>query len=335
MIRLEKYFFALTIFAALVLTFFLLKPFATYLFLAAVLTYFLKPAQRFLQRSFQHPAWCSALLIVLVIILVVGPTFYLTSHLITQVTSAYNNFKETHTLQRFTMFIQQKTGHEIHLETMLLKLLDNIREFMLGAAPNFLGSLTSLVVGLFVMFFVMYYALHQSSDLGPKLARLIPLEEGLKEKMLEEVRAVLEGVLYGQFVTALIHGVAMGIGFLIFGVHNAIFWAVLMTILSFIPVLGTPMIWVPAGVYLMLVGHPWRGLGLLVYSTFILIVIDNFLKPRLISDKSNIHPVIVMIGVLGGLQLFGFIGLVVGPLVLALLIRLLVFYEEVYLPRQG
>ncbi len=334
MIRLEKYFFALTIFAALLLTFFLLKPFINYLVLAAVLTYFLRPAKRRLSRYISSPPLCATLLIVLVIVLVVVPTFYLTAHLVTQVTGAYNNFKETHVVEKITTFLQAKTGQDIHLQTVLLKLLDNVREFVLSAAPNFLGSVASLVIGLFVMFFVMYYALQQSSAIAQKLAHLIPLEKGLKEKMLEEIQAVLEGVLYGQIITALIHGAAMGIGFLVFGLHNVIFWAVLMTILSFIPVLGTPIIWVPAGIYLIINGHPWLGVGLLIYSTLVLTIIDNVLKPRLISDKSNIHPVIVMIGVLGGLQLFGFIGLVVGPLVLALLLRLLVFYEEVYLPKQ-
>lgn len=333
--RLEKYFFALTIFAALLLTFFLLKPFANYLVLAAILTYFLRPLQRRLLPVVRSPALCAILLIILVIVLVVVPTFYLTSHLITQVTAAYNNFKEANTLERFTAFVQMKTGSAIHLESVLLKLLDNVREFLVGAAPNFLGSLASLVIGLFIIFFVMYYTLQMSGDVGHHLARLIPLEADLKEKMLEEVQAVLEGVLYGQFVTALIHGAAMGVGFAIFGIQNALFWAVLMTILSFVPVLGTPIIWVPAAVSLMMEGHVWLGLGLLVYSSVIVAVIDNVLKPRLISDKSNIHPVVVMIGVLGGLKLFGFIGLVIGPLVLALLMRLLVFYEEVYLPKQA
>lgn len=333
--RLEKYFFALTILTALALTFFLLQPFVNYLVLAAILTYFLRPLKRRLMPWVRSQSLCAALLIVLVILLVVVPSFYLTSHLITEVTGAYNNFKEAHTLGRFAAFIQMKTGHAIHLDSVLLKLLDNVREFLVGAAPNFLGSLASLVIGLFIMFFVMYYALQLPGDFGHHLARLIPLEAELKEKMIEEVRAVLEGVLYGQFVTALIHGAAMGVGFALFGIENALFWAVLMTILSFVPVLGTPIIWIPAAVSLMAQGRLWMGLGLLAYSSVIVAVIDNVLKPRLISDKSNIHPVIVMIGVLGGLKLFGFIGLVVGPLVLALLIRLLVFYEEVYLPRQA
>jgi predicted PurR-regulated permease PerM len=334
MIRLEKYFFALTVIAALVLTFFLLKPFLTYLVLAGVLTYVLRPAKRFLRRTIHSDAWCAALLLVLVILLIVLPSIFLTMRLINQVTDAYNSFKDAHAMERITLFVGQRFGYEMHVQEFALKLFGNVRDFLLEAAPNVLGSLTSLLLGLFVMFFVMYYALQLSDGAGRKLAHLIPLEPGLKDQMIEEIRSVLEGVLYGQVITALVQGFMGGLGFLVFGVPNAVFWGVIMMILSFIPVFGTPVVWAPAGLFLIANGRVWHGIGLLVYSTLIVANVDNFLKPRLISGRSNIHPVVVLIGVLGGLKLFGFIGLIVGPLMLALLIRLVVFYEEVYLPKQ-
>ncbi|MDD5543839.1 MAG: AI-2E family transporter [Acidobacteriia bacterium] len=335
MIHLEKYFFALTIVAALVLTFFLLRPFFTYLVLAGVLTYFLRPAQRFLLRYLHSRAWGAAILIVLVILLIVLPSFYLAIHLINQVTSAYNSFKDVHSLDRLTSWVQQKTGYEIQVTAYLLKLLANVRDFLLQAAPNVLGSLAELVLGLFVMFFVMYYALQQPGGVARKLAHLIPLEPGLKDQMIEEIHSVLEGVLYGQVITAIVQGFLGGLGFLVFGVPNAIFWGVMMMILSFIPFVGTPVVWVPAGIALIIDGRLWHGVGLLAFSALVVANVDNVLKPRLISGRSNIHPAVVMIGVLGGLKLFGFIGLIIGPLVLALLIRLVEFYEEVYVPKQA
>jgi len=333
--RLEKYFFALTIFGALLLTFFLLKPFATYLILAAILTYFLFPIKKLLIRFVRSESLCAAILIVLVIVLVVVPSIYLTSHLVSQVSSAYSSFKAEHVLQRLGDFIRLKTGQEVQFQKPLLSALETTRDFLLGAAPNFLGSLTSLVLGLFVMFFVMYYALQLSGDVAHKLTHLIPLETELKEKMLEELRAVLQGVLYGQVITALVQGALGGVGFLVFGVGNAVFWSAIMTILSFIPFVGSAIVWAPAGIFLIIEGNLWRGLGLLIYSGVIVTSIDHVMKPRLISGKSKIHPVVVLIGVLGGLKLFGFIGLVIGPLVLALLIRLVAFYDEVYLAKEA
>ena len=108
-----------------------------------------------------------------------------------------------------------------------------------------------------------------------------------------------------------------------------------MIILSFLPVVGTSIVWVPAGILLILSEETFRGIGLLLWGGILVMNVDNFLKPRLISGKSNVHPVTVLLGVLGGLKLFGFIGLVAGPLILALLITLIRFYEEEYLEIKG
>ena len=106
-----------------------------------------------------------------------------------------------------------------------------------------------------------------------------------------------------------------------------------MMITAFVPVLGTPLIWVPAGVGLLLDGSVTRGVFLLIYGATIVMNIDNFLRPKLVSGRSNVHPVLILIGVLGGLRVFGFIGMLVGPLILAILVALIKFYEQNYLRR--
>jgi predicted PurR-regulated permease PerM len=113
-------------------------------------------------------------------------------------------------------------------------------------------------------------------------------------------------------------------------VPNALFWGSIMIITAFLPVLGTPIIWVPAAVGLLLDGQMARGVGLMAVGATIVMNIDNFIRPRLVSGRTSIHPVLILVGVLGGLRLFGFVGMLVGPLVLALLIAFVKFYEQVY-----
>lgn len=137
-------------------------------------------------------------------------------------------------------------------------------------------------------------------------------------------------MLYGQVMTAILQGVLGGLGFSFFGVSNPILLGFFMILLSFLPIIGTAIIWVPASLFLIVSGEIFRGLGLLIYCVAVMNV-DTFLKPRLISARSNIHPVVVLLEVLGGLKLFGFIGLFAGPLILALLIALIRFDEEDYL----
>jgi predicted PurR-regulated permease PerM len=104
-------------------------------------------------------------------------------------------------------------------------------------------------------------------------------------------------------------------------------------ITAFLPVLGTPLIWVPAAVGLILDGKATRGILLLIYGATIVMNIDNFLRPKLVSGRTNVHPVLILIGVLGGLKVFGFIGMLMGPLILAILVALIKFYEQNYMRR--
>jgi predicted PurR-regulated permease PerM len=107
-----------------------------------------------------------------------------------------------------------------------------------------------------------------------------------------------------------------------------------MIIVAFLPLIGTPIVWVPAGVSLILNGSTVRGIGLLIYGALLVMNVDNVLRPRLMSGRTKVHPVLLLIGVLGGLQVFGFVGLLVGPLILALLVAFIKFYEQAYLPHK-
>jgi predicted PurR-regulated permease PerM len=132
-------------------------------------------------------------------------------------------------------------------------------------------------------------------------------------------------------MTAIIQGTLGTLGLLIFGVSNWLFWGAIMIVTAFIPLLGTPVIWVPAALSLIFGGHTARGIGLLIYGGTLVMNIDNFLRPKLMAGRTKIHPVLILIGVLGGLRVFGFVGLLAGPLVLALLVAFIKFYEHSYL----
>ena len=162
---------------------------------------------------------------------------------------------------------------------------------------------------------------------------MLPLDPTLKESLFYEIRSVTQAVLYGQVMTAVIQGTLGGLGLLVFGVSNWLFWGAIMIITGFLPVLGTPIIWVPAAVGQMLDGHTGQGIGLLIYGSTVVMNIDNFLRPRLVSGRSKVHPLLILIGVLGGLKIFGFIGMLVGPLILALLVAFIKFYEQMYMKK--
>jgi predicted PurR-regulated permease PerM len=326
----ERIFFGVLFGIIAVLAVVVMEPFLTYIVLAGILTYTLFPVYHFFQRRIGRPEVASGLSIMVALLLMVLPAFFLISELVQQVSGAYNTF-QAQNLQRVADYLSGLTGNRLNFQEMLTTAIDQIRRSIVGLAPDILGSIGELLLGLFIMFFVMYYGFREGDAFIERIRQLLPLDPSLKEALFYELRTVTQAVLYGQVMTAVIQGSVGALALLVFGVSNWLFWGAIMIIMAFLPVLGTPIIWVPAAVGLILDGDTARGVGLLIFGSTIVMNIDNFLRPKLVSGRTKVHPVLILIGVLGGLKIFGFIGMLVGPLILALLVAFIKFYEQAYL----
>jgi len=330
----ERIFFGILFTVVSVLAIIVMQPFLTYIVLAAILTFVLYPVYGFLQKNLRRPELSSALSIIIALLLMVLPAFFLVSELVQQVSGAYSNFEAESILQTAD-YLSGLTGNRVEFRPMLLSSLTQIRQSIVGLAPDILGSITSVVLGLFIMFFVMFYGFVEGAGFIARIKQLLPLDVDLKESLFYELRTITQAVLYGQVLTAVIQGSLGALGLLIFGIQGWIFWGAIMIIMAFLPVLGTPIIWVPAAVGQILDGETGKGIGLLIFGATIVMNIDNFIRPRLVSGRTKVHPVLILIGVLGGLKIFGFIGMLVGPLILALFVAFIKFYEQSYRPSKN
>ena len=267
---------------------------------------------------------------VLALVVMILPAVYFVSELVDQVSGAYHTL-QADWLQQIGDYLSGITNGRVDFQGLLQSTLEQLRQSIVALAPNILGSLSELLLGLFIMFFVMFYGFREGQTFILYLKKHLPLEKNLKDSLFDEMRTITQAVLYGQVLTAVIQGGLGGLALLVFGVPNALFWGAIMIITAFLPVLGTPLIWVPAGVGLILDGAVTKGILLLVFGATVVMNIDNFLRPKLVSSRTNVHPVLILIGVLGGLRVFGFIGMLVGPLILAILVALIKFYEQNYM----
>lgn len=189
-------------------------------------------------------------------------------------------------------------------------------------------------IGMTVILFVVYYVLTDGERLVRYLQRALPLPAKQVTYILSEGRNGLRGVFVGQILTSVIQGALGGVGFLIAGLPGAIIWAAVMAILSLLPVIGAFLVWVPGAIFLLATGDIWQGVFLIIWGVVVVSQIDNFIKPKLIGDRADIHPIFVLIGVLGGVAAFGFIGLFLGPLVVGVTISILKVWEQDYLDPQ-
>jgi predicted PurR-regulated permease PerM len=192
--------------------------------------------------------------------------------------------------------------------------------FVLGA----LGTLVSFMLMLFVLFFV----LRDGPALAQRVVRMLPIEERMRGKLWQHLKEVTRAVFMGIGVTALVQGALVGVGFWIAGLPSALVFGVLAALFALVPLVGTVIVWGPGALYLASQGDYGHAIFLTLWGTFAVGMVDNFLRPLLISGRVEVPTLAVFIGVMGGLQAFGFIGLFVGPIVLGLLVALFRFQSD-------
>jgi len=193
------------------------------------------------------------------------------------------------------------------------------REAVLGA----LGT----VVGFIVMLFLLFFAVRDGRALLADLRALVPMSEVERERLFRHLASVTRAVVYGSGVTALIQGALVAAGFAIAGLPSPVVFGVLAALLALLPLAGTPIVWIPGVVVLAAQGRWGAAIFLAIWGVFTS-TIDNVLRPLLAATRARVQTLTVFIGVLGGVSAFGAIGVVLGPLVIALAIALLRFMLE-------
>lgn len=215
----------------------------------------------------------------------------------------------------FSTFIpDSQTSISQIINTHLLPLLRNVSGSVFRHAASIFGNTVGIAINLFIMLLGLFYLLTTGNQLGHFIMRLSPLKSADEIKIYEMFKGIGRGVIVGNTVSALVQGLMSGIGFFIFSVPRPVFLAVLATFFAFIPFLGPFVICGPAAGYLFYLGRPIAGVFLLLYSLILVSSADNLIKPVFIGEQLNIHPFLILLSILGGLKLFGMMGIFYGPL---------------------
>ena len=322
-----KYTFVIFLLLILYISFLIVKPLLPYIVLAFVLGSAMYPLTKGFNQRIKNKTIVAFIMILLVLVILILPLSYTVGNLINQASGVYKSF-DPQIIDEISDYLSGVSGKEVDVNAYLIKSISEIRNYIISSIPEFIESISGMVLGLFVMFFTLFYIVRDGETIKKSLSDLVPLNDEYKTRLIEDIDKVTRGVINGQVLTAVIQGIVGGLGFFIFGVPNPIFWGFIMVILAIIPLLGTAMIWVPAGVIELMSGNYVSGVGILLFGAIIVGNLDNLLRPRLISGKTKVHPVVILIGFLGGLKLMGIIGFIVGPVILAILLTLIRFYNR-------
>jgi len=315
-----------------------------------VLVYTLYPIYKLINKKIKNKNLASLIATIIVIFLIVIPIFFVLNTVSREAYFLYLTSKQKVFTGDFfggkcieesndlgcgianyfkTLFSDPKTKY--YWDTTIKKATD----FFVEHLSSFLFSIPILILNFFIMIFVTFFFFRDGNLVVKKVEDLLPLKTAHKKSVFAKFNDVTFAVIYGSIIIAVIQGALGGIGFFAVGINSPLTWAIIMMFFALMPYVGATVIWLPAALFLMFSGYMEsntliivKGILLVLYGVFIIGLADNFLKPKIIGDKAGVHPVLVLLGVLGGLKFFGFIGIIVGPVLLALLVTFIKIYEE-------
>lgn len=318
---------------ALYLCWLIVKPFLGVILWAAVLVIVFYPVHTRLVKRTRKPALSALLSCALVILTILIPVVLITIAVFNELSGAVNNVQGSLTWlldmnNPTTGGLLRWAGQYVDIERVRSGafLADQIRGLsglVASRALGVIGGVVGAIVQMFFVVFTMYYLFRDGDKIFNSVRDALPLERDEAEQIMERTRDVIGASVYGVLAIAVIQGALGGIAFWVLGVPSAIVWGVVMTFLSMIPMLGSFVVWVPAAIYLALTGHYAKAIALALWGTLVIGMIDNFLRPKLVGSRTKLHELLIFFAVLGGLQVFGVLGIVLGPVVLVLALALI------------
>ena len=205
------------------------------------------------------------------------------------------------------------------------------------AAASFAASMAALIVratshallGLIVALLTMYYMLGEGPGIAQRIERVAPLEPRHTRALLVEARDVARTAFIGTIATAVVQGFLAGLGYVVLDVPQPVTWGVLTALASFLPVIGTMLVWVPISGYLLLEGHPVRALILVAWGVLVVTSLaDYVIRPRIVGGRGHGHPLLTLIALLGGIEVFGLAGLIIAPIVMSVFVAAFRLFER-------
>jgi predicted PurR-regulated permease PerM len=330
------------------LVFLIIRPFITALLGSVFLAYLLYPVYKWLNKKIKIKSLSSLIVTVFVILLLLLPLFFVLNTLtkeayVTYLTSKQkilsigDVLKECPEDNPFCGIITPLGAFldDPKVKYYMQNAVEKVTSYIIDSASDLIFSIPKFVLNFFVMIFVMFYSFKDGPKIMAKLKRILPLRDVYKKHLFEKFGKTTFAIVYGYIVVAIMQGILGGIGFLIFGVNSPFIWGIVMVFAALIPFIGTGLIWLPPALLKLINGISTGdqamtigGVLFILYGIIIISSLDNILRPKIIGKKAKVHPVLVLVGVLGGLHLLGFVGLVVGPLILALFITFIQAYER-------
>ncbi len=302
-----------------------LRTIAGTLLSTIVLYTILVPVFTFFIEKWNMKRWVAAsLIIILSLVIIVLPFLTLSLMVIDKVSEFQNDpIRIKNIMNKIDEFI----GNKIDQPDLFDKAMGKMNQLAEELFPSVLGGAANIVLGLLIMYFLLFFMFVQKEEFEAGLLKYAPFREQNALKFANELKMTTYSNVLGQGFIAMVQGALVSLGFFMCGIRDPIFWGVISTFLSFLPVVGAPVIFVPAALIEIASGNSSGGWGLLLFGFIVIINIDNVIRMVIAKNVSDTHPIITVVGVIIGIPIFGILGLVFGPLLLSYFILTIKIYE--------
>jgi predicted PurR-regulated permease PerM len=311
---------------------FMFAPFFKLLALGGILAVLFTPLKLNIAKWVKSETAACIITLVLAILIVLVPLYIIGQLVFNEVASVYSQQVSQGSLTaNLNIFVSHLRGPA---HTVAQDFLSNSSQKISNFAGNafaglagIAGNIAGFAVDLILIIFTLYYLLKDGAKLRVFVERVFPLSQNHETLLVEKLESAIKGVVQGSFTVALLQGTVSTIGFFIFGVPQPLLWGVLTVLAALVPTVGTLLSLVPAILYLFLSGHTGAGIGMTVWAFVSIQSIDNFISPRLIGNKTNLHPLVTLLSILGGISVFGYLGFLIGPILAAIFMALVDIYQ--------
>lgn len=312
-------------------TFMMVKPLLGYFLGAIILGFMMYPMQKRL-RNVLGDRISAFVLVIFGILVVVLPILGIGAAVIEDAGDLAQDLEESRAINttQIELRIKEYTGQDLDIEASLDSMIRTFIQTTLGGVSQIVTTLTEIAIGITLLIFLLYYFLKDGGKFVKWLREITPLPSDIQDQLYARVNKTTWAVIKGHVLVAVVQGLVAGLGLAITGVPNYAFWTFIMVVLGFIPIIGTVVVWLPASVYLFVIDRAPAAIFLFLYGLIVVGLTDNILRPLAVDRGSNLHPAVIIIGVIGGVYIFGAAGLFIGPILLGIFKAILLVFKNNY-----
>ncbi len=313
-----------------ILSVLIIWPIASAIVFGLVLSYVFYPIYKKILKKFKEKNISALSVILLLIIVVFIPLWFLFPILVKQVFDIYLFLQNMNVLEIFRSIFPSlaRTEFTVDFANSFNNFISTLAGKVFSSFSSILLDLPEFLLKLAIILFVFFYGMRDADVLFKYVKSLSPFSKSTEQEITKKFKDITNSVIYGFIIIGIIQGILTGIGLFIFGVPQVLILTIVAIIASMIPILGSWLVWLPAAVYLLLSGNILLGIGLIIYGSVIISWVDNIIRPYLVARKVKISSGIVLIGMIGGFLIFGILGFILGPLIFSYLLLFIEAYRN-------